>query len=182
MLADRREFPCQVINMSPGGIAMVAPVVRQSGRAGDRLCRSSRPARGQDRAHARQRLRHDDRGDLAQARQARRPAHLARQPAYPQSAGRPPPRPLHPAQGDGAADPAERQQCRLPRHRPVGVGRRDRHLAGIAAGGRQHGYHRQDARAGWSAISRTASPSNSPACSIPTSSKKTSPANSVSRR
>ena len=26
MLADRREFPCQVINMSPGGIALVAPV------------------------------------------------------------------------------------------------------------------------------------------------------------
>ena len=29
MLADRREFPCQVINMSPGGMALVAPVVRQ---------------------------------------------------------------------------------------------------------------------------------------------------------
>ena len=27
MLSDRREFPCQVINMSPGGMAMVAPVV-----------------------------------------------------------------------------------------------------------------------------------------------------------
>jgi hypothetical protein len=27
MLADRREYPCQVINMSPGGIALVAPVV-----------------------------------------------------------------------------------------------------------------------------------------------------------
>ncbi|HZL60756.1 MAG TPA: PilZ domain-containing protein, partial [Pseudolabrys sp.] len=26
MLADRREFPCQVVNMSPGGIALVAPV------------------------------------------------------------------------------------------------------------------------------------------------------------
>src|ERR1017187_8948107 len=25
MLADRREFPCQVVNMSPGGIALVAP-------------------------------------------------------------------------------------------------------------------------------------------------------------
>ena len=24
MLADRREFPCQVINMSPGGLAMLA--------------------------------------------------------------------------------------------------------------------------------------------------------------
>jgi len=34
MLADRREFPCQVINMSPGGMAMVAPV---AGTAGERV-------------------------------------------------------------------------------------------------------------------------------------------------
>jgi PilZ domain-containing protein len=26
MLADRREFPCQVINMSPGGMALIAPI------------------------------------------------------------------------------------------------------------------------------------------------------------
>ncbi len=31
MLTDRREFPCQVINMSPGGMAMVAPVGGQPG-------------------------------------------------------------------------------------------------------------------------------------------------------
>ena len=29
MLADRREFPCQVTDMSPGGMALVAPVVGQ---------------------------------------------------------------------------------------------------------------------------------------------------------
>ncbi len=29
MLTDRREFPCQVINMSPGGMAVLAPVVGQ---------------------------------------------------------------------------------------------------------------------------------------------------------
>jgi hypothetical protein len=34
MLADRREFPCQVTNMSPGGMAIVAPV---SGRPGERV-------------------------------------------------------------------------------------------------------------------------------------------------
>ena len=34
MLADRREFPCQVVNMSPGGIAMVAPV---AGNPGERV-------------------------------------------------------------------------------------------------------------------------------------------------
>ncbi|MGC1780361.1 MAG: PilZ domain-containing protein [Xanthobacteraceae bacterium] len=31
MLADRREFPCQVINMSPGGMALIAPVAGASG-------------------------------------------------------------------------------------------------------------------------------------------------------
>jgi PilZ domain len=34
MLADRREFPCQVINMSPGGMALVAPV---GGVVGERV-------------------------------------------------------------------------------------------------------------------------------------------------
>jgi len=34
MLPDRREFPCQVINMSPGGIAMLAPGI---GNVGDRV-------------------------------------------------------------------------------------------------------------------------------------------------
>ena len=34
MLADRREFPCQVMNMSPGGMAVIAPV---GGIAGDRV-------------------------------------------------------------------------------------------------------------------------------------------------
>src|SRR5712691_3661253 len=31
MLADRREFPCQVANMSPGGMALIAPVCGQPG-------------------------------------------------------------------------------------------------------------------------------------------------------
>ena len=34
MLPDRREFPCQVVNMSPGGMALIAPV---SGQAGERV-------------------------------------------------------------------------------------------------------------------------------------------------
>ncbi len=34
MLTDRREFPCQVINMSPGGMAVVAPV---AGTPGERV-------------------------------------------------------------------------------------------------------------------------------------------------
>ena len=31
MLADRREFPCQVVNMSPGGMAVIAPVTGGDG-------------------------------------------------------------------------------------------------------------------------------------------------------
>src|SRR6201995_5134565 len=34
MLPDRREFPCQIINMSPGGLALLAPGV---GNVGDRV-------------------------------------------------------------------------------------------------------------------------------------------------
>lgn len=34
MLEDRREYPCQVIDMSPGGMAMIAPV---SGKVGERI-------------------------------------------------------------------------------------------------------------------------------------------------
>ena len=34
MLADRREYPCQVSNMSPGGMALIAPV---AGNVGDRV-------------------------------------------------------------------------------------------------------------------------------------------------
>jgi PilZ domain len=34
MLADRREFPCQVLDMSPGGMAVIGPV---SGVAGERV-------------------------------------------------------------------------------------------------------------------------------------------------
>lgn len=34
MLLDRREFPCQVTNMSPGGMALIAPVI---GNMGERV-------------------------------------------------------------------------------------------------------------------------------------------------
>jgi hypothetical protein len=34
MLADRREFPCQVANMSPGGMALITPV---AGAVGERV-------------------------------------------------------------------------------------------------------------------------------------------------
>ena len=100
MLPDRREFPCQIINMSPGGLALLAPGI---GNVGDRVIAyldhigrvEGKITRIIDNGFAMTRRRY-----RAQARQARRPAHLARQPRYPQSAGRPPPRPYRAAQPD----------------------------------------------------------------------------------
>ena len=34
MLADRQEYPCQVVNMSPGGMALIAPTI---GKVGERV-------------------------------------------------------------------------------------------------------------------------------------------------
>ena len=34
MLTDRQEYPCQVVNMSPGGMAMIAPTI---GKVGERV-------------------------------------------------------------------------------------------------------------------------------------------------
>jgi hypothetical protein len=34
MLSDRQEYPCQVVNMSPGGMALVAPTI---GKVGERV-------------------------------------------------------------------------------------------------------------------------------------------------
>ncbi|MBI3435642.1 MAG: PilZ domain-containing protein, partial [Proteobacteria bacterium] len=34
MLEDRQEYPCQVVNMSPGGMALIAPV---AGRLAERV-------------------------------------------------------------------------------------------------------------------------------------------------
>jgi hypothetical protein len=31
MLSDRQEYPCQVVNMSPGGMALIAPTIGQMG-------------------------------------------------------------------------------------------------------------------------------------------------------
>ncbi len=31
MLSDRQEYPCQVVNMSPGGMALIAPTIGQVG-------------------------------------------------------------------------------------------------------------------------------------------------------
>ncbi len=45
MLADRREFPCQVVNMSPGGIALIARL-RATSAIGSSPMGPSRPLEG----------------------------------------------------------------------------------------------------------------------------------------
>ena len=67
MLPDRREFPCQIINMSPGGLALLAPGI---GNVGDRVIAyldHIGRSRRQDHPHHRQRLCDDGRRDRAQA-------------------------------------------------------------------------------------------------------------------
>ena len=103
------------------------PGERQGGRARGRLYRSCRPARRHDHPRSAERLCDVDRRDAAQARQARRAAHLARQPPDPRPAGRPPPRPHRAAQSALHHDPAGRHRrssaasstcrCRAPRSR-----------------------------------------------------------------
>jgi PilZ domain len=62
MLADRREFPCQVIDMSPGGMALIAPI---AGQPGER--RSFGPAGRPNCPSPREWFRDDYFGHIAQA-------------------------------------------------------------------------------------------------------------------
>ena len=146
---------------------------RQRRRARHRLCRPSRPPGRPDRAAAPERLRHDDLGDPAQARHARRPAHLARQPQHPQPAGRSPPRPFRAEDRRRPPDHAERHQYRRADHRHLAVRRRHRHRANAPRSAATSRSARSPAA--WSAISKQASRSSSRGCSIRTRSKRTRP-------
>ena len=93
MLPDRREFPCQIINMSPGGLALLAPGI---GNVGDRVIAyldhigrvEGKITRIIDNGFAM------TVGATARKRdKLAAPAHLARQPRHSQFAGRPPSRP-----------------------------------------------------------------------------------------
>ena len=173
MLPDRREFPCQIINMSPGGLALLAPGI---GNVGDRVIAyldhigrvEGKITRIIDNGFAMTRRRH-----RPQARQARGPADLARQPRHPQSAGRPPPRPYHSAQPDRAADARGRQQDDLPHHRPVAVGRR--HRRGKPPAAEIAGACSARCSPGWCETSRKASRSSSSTSRSPRRSKTALP-------
>jgi PilZ domain-containing protein len=90
MLEDRREFPCQVVDMSPGGMAVIAPrsgkpgervvaYIDHVGRTRGRLYRSRRAPGRHDRTHRSKRILDDDFGLSAQARQAGRSADARKQ-------------------------------------------------------------------------------------------------------
>ena len=98
--------------MSPGGIAVIAPV---GGNVGERviayvdhICRLEETI-----AHHLPNGFAMTIGNRTETRQARRPVHLAGQPQHPQPAGRPPPRPYR------AAKPERR--LILPNRTNVGV-------------------------------------------------------------
>jgi hypothetical protein len=141
MLPDRREFPCQVVNMSPGGMALIAPV---SGAPGERVI-AYVDHLGRLEGHVARIFQNGFAMTIA-ARQACRPTDLARQPPYPRIAGRPPSRPHGAAQPDHAPDPAERHQYQLPDPRRIAIGRR--HYQRSAPADRHAGDARQGARPG----------------------------------
>lgn len=178
MLSDRREFPCQVIDMSPGGMAVVAPVagnpgerviayVDHLGRLEGKIARLldngfamtiSATSRKRDKLAAqltwlanRQilNLPEDRRHGRFTPRNALSRLILRTAPMSPAASSTCPPR--------------------VPRSRSLPTCCRRQAPPSPSA----------KRPAGWSVTSKTASPSNSPACSIPIPSKTTSPANSV---
>jgi hypothetical protein len=82
MLADRREFPCQVTDMSPGGMALVASI---AGQTGERVIAyvDHGQARRQNSPRPGKWFRNEHLGNAAQARQTCSAADLARKPADP---------------------------------------------------------------------------------------------------
>ena len=138
MLPDRREFPCQVVNMSPGGMALIAPV---SGSPGERII-AYVDHLGRLEGQIARLFRNGFAMTISATARKRdklaAQADLAGQSPYSRAAGRPAPRPYGAAQPGRPPDPAERRQPHLPDHRRIGI--RRRHRQGAAAADRRAGY------------------------------------------
>ena len=166
MLADRREFPCQVTDMSPGGMALIAPV---AGQPGERVIAYVDHVGRLEGVVARQ---FQNGFAMTVGATTRKRDKLAAQLTWLANRhilGLPEDRRhgrVTPRNPVGAPDPAERRQRRLPRHRHIAIRCRDRDRP--ASRPRGAGHHRQDGRDGWYATSRTASRSSSSACSTRT--------------
>ena len=176
MLADRREFPCQVVEMSPGDMALIAPQIARDGRTRHRLYRPSRPARRHHRrARSTTASRSRFRLDRAKARQARRRSS----PGSPTAKSSTCRKTAATAVSCQATRP-RRSSCRtasISTCRIIDASQsRRRHRLDRTAGAWACWSASASCRAAWSATSTMASPSSSPGCSIWTFSKRTSPA------
>lgn len=139
MLADRHEYPCQVINMSPGGMALIAPVVGHPGERVivyvDHLGRlEGKIARLIDNGFAMSISATVRKRDKLAAQLT----WLANRQILNLSEDR--------RHGRFVPKNPERQHCRLPRHRPVAIRRSHCDQPGPAPGDRRDRYRRQGTR------------------------------------
>ncbi len=170
MLPDRREFPCQVINMSPGGLALLAPGI---GNVGDRvIAYLDHIGRVEGKI-----TRIIDNGfSMTIGATARKRDKLAAQLTWlanrdilnlPEDRRHDRIVPRNPIATDHVRG---WNQDDLPHHRPVDVGRGDRSRA---SGHRcSPSSCSERCSPGWCEISRTASPSSSSTSNWPTLSKR----------
>jgi hypothetical protein len=164
MLPDRREYPCQVINMSPGGMALIAPV---AGKEDQRVIAyvdhvgriEGQIARTFDNGFA-----------MTIAASSRKRDKLAAQLTWL-------------ANRHILNLPEDRRHGRFTPRNPLArlILPNGNNIACRIIDLSQSAPWSPSARrkGAWSVTSMTASPSNSPACSIPTSSKTASPLNRV---
>ncbi len=152
MLADRREFPCQVTDMSPGGMAIIAPV---SGQIGERVIAYVDHVGRLEGVITRQfqngfamtvsaTIRKRDKLAAQLTWLANR--HILNLPEDRRHGRFTPRNPI------GPPDSAERPQCGMPDHRPVGLRRGDQDRP--PARDRRPGDDRKDHRTGGAAPRR----------------------------
>ena len=166
MLPDRREFPCQVVNMSPGGMALIAPV---AGQPGERVI-AYVDHLGRLEGHVARIIQNGfamtisatprKRDKLAAQLTWLANRHILGLPEDRRHGRVVPRNPI------ARSDPAERHQCQLPDHRRVAIGRR--HRKRPAAADRRAGHARQGAGPRRAASRRRLRRSSSPGCSIRT--------------
>ena len=163
MLEDRTEHAGQVVDMSPGNVALRSERIGQPGEKVIAYIDHIGRVEGVVTRTLPDGFAMTVIASERKKRQARRPAHLARQQARTRPARRPPPRARRAAQPDERAATHRRPPVSVPHHRPVAVGRRDRDRRQAGASASRSRSARCAARS--CAISRTASPSSSPSSS-----------------
>lgn len=144
MLENRQEYPCRIINMSPGGAAVMADA---PGKVGERVI-----AYVDHLGRLEGKIARAFEGGFAMSIGAtpRKREKLAAQLTWLANrqilkiSGGSPPRPYRAAQPNGPTDPPERGQYHLPGHRHFPVWRRNCGPARAIAADRSCGDYRQD--------------------------------------